>query len=256
MAEHTPQADKNRLLQPVREEESAPLAGADQMHPLLRLGQQVGNAQIARMLAQPGANPQVQRSGGEEDEVQLSRAPQVQRSGGEEDEVQLSRAPQAQRSGGEEDEVQLSRDPHLQRSADGEPLEVGLEGGPVSADTAARIQSKRGGGSPLDAGVRQNMEARLGSTLDDVRLHTDAESAGLNQRLGARAFTTGSDIFFGESGSPSDQGLLAHELTHVVQQRSMSGSGPMTVGPDGDQYEQEANQAASRVTSGPAMSGR
>ena len=213
MAEHTPQADKNRLLQPARDEESAPATRPDQLHPLLRLGQQVGNAQVARMLAQRTA---------EADEAA----------------------------------VQLSRDPNVQRSPSGEPLEVGMEGGPVSADTAARIQSKRGGGSPLSDSVRQTMESTLGSPLDDVRLHTDAESASLNQRLGAKAFTTGSDIFFGASGSPGDQGLLAHELTHVVQQRSMSGSGPLTVGAAGDQYEQEADRMASRVTGGPAAGDR
>ena len=231
MAEHTPQADKNRLLQPVRDEEAAPPAVADQVHPLLRLGQQVGNAQVARMLAQREAAP-------------------------EEELVQPSRDPALQREADEEELVQPSRDPALQRSPAGEPLEVGLEGGPVSADTAARIQSKRGGGSPLSDGMRQTMESSLGSPLDDVRLHTDGESASLNERLGARAFTTGSDIFFGASGSPGDQGLLAHELTHVVQQRSMSGSGPLTVGPDGDQYEQEANQVASQVTGGPAAGDR
>jgi hypothetical protein len=228
MAEHTPQADKNRLLQPARDEEAAQPAGAEQIHPLLRLGQQVGNAQVARMLAQ-------REAADEEELVQAKRDPAIQREAADEEEL-----------------VQAKRDPAIQRSSDGEPLEVGLEGGPVSADTAARIQSKRGGGSPLSDGVRQTMESSLGSPLDDVRLHTDGESASLNERLGARAFTTGSDIFFGASGSPGDQGLLAHELTHVVQQRSMSGSGPLTVGPDGDQYEQEANQVASQVTSGPA----
>jgi hypothetical protein len=249
MAEHTPQADKNRLLQPARDEESAPPAGADQVHPLLRLGQQVGNAQVARMLAQREAAP-------EEELVQPSRDPALQREADDEELVQPSRDPALQREADDEELVQPSRDPLLQRSSAGEPLEVGLEGGPVSADTAARIQSKRGGGSPLSDGMRQTMESSLGSPLNDVRLHTDGESAKLNDRLGARAFTTGSDIFFGASGSPGDQGLLAHELTHVVQQRSMSGSGPMTVGADGDQYEQEANRVASQVASGPAAGDR
>jgi hypothetical protein len=102
-------------------------------------------------------------------------------------------------------------------------------------------------------GTRSTMEASFGADFSGVRLHTDQESSQLNQRLGAAAFTTGNDIFMGSGASSSDQGLLAHELTHVVQQRSMSASGPMTVGPDGDQHEQQANTMASAVASGAAQ---
>lgn len=185
-------------------------------HPLLQLGQQVGNAQVARMLAQRSADPNVQREA-EEEEV-----------------------------------LQASRDSSIQRRSDSEDSpEVGLEGGPVSSETAARIQNKRGGGSPLPDPTRNFMEERFGTDFSDVRVHTDGESAKLNRRVGATAFTTGSDIFFGANGNASDQQLLGHELTHVVQQRSMSASGPMTVGPDGDQHEQEATQMSTQVQSGP-----
>ena len=64
------------------------------------------------------------------------------------------------------------------------------------------------------------------------------------------AFTTGNDIFFGEGASPSDRGLLAHELTHVAQQRGMTGGGPLTVGPADDAYEAEAEARAAAVSSG------
>jgi Domain of unknown function (DUF4157) len=83
-------------------------------------------------------------------------------------------------------------------------------------------------------------------------VHTGADSQQLNRSLGAKAFTTGSDIFFGEGASPADKGLLAHELTHVVQQRDMAGGGPMTVGPAGDAYEAEAEATAAAVSSGAA----
>jgi uncharacterized protein DUF4157 len=84
-----------------------------------------------------------------------------------------------------------------------------------------------------------------------VRVHTDAESDALNQGVSAVAFTTGNDVFFRQGayspGSQEGQALLAHELTHVVQQRSMGSSGPMTVGPAGDSYEQEADTVGAAV---------
>ena len=64
--------------------------------------------------------------------------------------------------------------------------------------------------------------AVLRADFGNVNIHTDSESDGFNQSLDARAFTLGSDVFFrqGEYEPDSDQGkeLLAHELTHVVQQ--------------------------------------
>ncbi len=230
-------------------------ANESAQHPLLQLGQQVGNAQVARMLAQRSADPNLQREAEEEDVLQASRDSSLQREAEEEDVLQASRDSSLQREAEEEEVLQASRDSSLQRRSDGEDSpEVGLEGGPVSSETAARIQTKRGGGSPLGDGVRTSMESQFNADFSDVRVHTDGESAKLNQRLGATAFTTGSDIFFGANGNAGDQQLLGHELTHVVQQRSMSASGPMTVGPDGDQYEQEASQTAEQIKSGPTQS--
>ncbi len=128
---------------------------------------------------------------------------------------------------------------------------VGLEGGPVPPDLARRIHSAVGGGTPLAEQARAPMEAALGADLDGVRVHTGREADSLNRSLGAVAFTTGSDIFFREGayrpGESSGNKLLAHELTHVVQQRSMSASGPMTVGPSDDQYEREADSVSSAL---------
>lgn len=126
--------------------------------------------------------------------------------------------------------------------------EVGLEGGPVSDAVASRINASRGGGAALESGMRASMEQQLGASFEDVRVHTGAESHQLNRSISAQAFTTGSDIFLGAGASPSDHSLMAHELTHVVQQRSMSASGPMTVGPAGDSYERQADAVAAQVT--------
>lgn len=97
--------------------------------------------------------------------------------------------------------------------------EVGLEGGPLSPSTRSSIERLRGGGSPLPAPVRSRMEGAFGADFSDVRVHTGARAAGVNHQLGALAFTSGSDIVLGEGSSVGDQRLLAHELTHVLQNR-------------------------------------
>jgi hypothetical protein len=135
--------------------------------------------------------------------------------------------------------------------------EVGLEGGPISDALSGRIQARKGGGSALDGGTRGSMEQSFGTSFEDVRIHHDSESDALNRSISAKAFTTGSDIFLSQNASPSDSGLMAHELTHVVQQRGMSSSGgQMTVGPAGDSHEQSADSAAAAVASGGAAAQR
>jgi hypothetical protein len=66
------------------------------------------------------------------------------------------------------------------------------------------------------------MESSFGADFSGVRVHADAQSDTLNQSLNARAFTTGQDVFFRQGayspGSSGGRELLAHELTHVVQQ--------------------------------------
>jgi hypothetical protein len=177
-------------------------AGQDATHPLLRLQSQVGNASIARLIAQRQA---------------------------------------------EDEEVQAKHDDER----------VGVEGGPVGPDTASRIQTMRGGGAPLEDGTRANMEASFRTSFDDVRVHADSQSDTLNRRLTARAFTTGSDIFLRGDASPGDSRLMAHELSHVVQQRSMSGGGAMRVGAAGDSHEQHADSVADSVSAaGPNVAQR
>jgi len=63
------------------------------------------------------------------------------------------------------------------------------------------------------------MEGAFGADFSDVRVHTGAQAGAVSQQLGALAFTTGSDIVLGEGSSVGDQRLLAHELTHVLQNR-------------------------------------
>jgi hypothetical protein len=84
------------------------------------------------------------------------------------------------------------------------------------------IQQAKGSGQPLADSVRQPMEKAFGAEFSSVKVHTDTRSDQMNQSIQAKAFTTGQDIFFrgGEYNpeSKSGQELIAHELTHVVQQ--------------------------------------
>lgn len=96
------------------------------------------------------------------------------------------------------------------------------EGVSVTQDVEQGIQQARGGGHNLDHTVRESMEQGFGADFSGVRVHTDAQSDQLNRSIHAQAFTTGQDIFFKQGkynpGSRGGQELLAHELTHVVQQ--------------------------------------
>ena len=85
-----------------------------------------------------------------------------------------------------------------------------------------RLGTAQGGGAPLPAPVRAVMEPRFGADFSGVRLHADTEAAQLNQSLGAKAFTHGADIYLGagaeKPGTQAGDHLLAHELTHTLQQ--------------------------------------
>ena len=129
--------------------------------------------------------------------------------------------------------------------------------GPTEAghDVEQTIQSKRGGGSPLETPVRGQMERAFGADFGGVRVHQDRTSDSLNQTLQARAFTTGQDIFFRQGayqpGTSSGRELIAHELTHVVQQNGdrveKKVQTKMSVSQPGDAYEIEADRMAQSV---------
>ncbi|CAH1385258.1 eCIS core domain-containing protein [Candidatus Nitrotoga sp. M5] len=92
----------------------------------------------------------------------------------------------------------------------------------VTPSISTGIQSLQGGGRPLSKSERNFFEPRFGADFSGVRVHSDARAAGLARSVNARAFTHGNNVVFGSgeysSGSLGGRGLLAHELTHVVQQ--------------------------------------
>jgi len=109
------------------------------------------------------------------------------------------------------------------------------------------IEQARGGGHGMDQHTQARMEHAFGADFSGVRIHTDARADSMSQALSARAFTTGQDVFFRQGeynpGASDGRELLAHELTHVVQQtgglhRAMSVSDP------DDPLEREAEEMA------------
>lgn len=99
----------------------------------------------------------------------------------------------------------------------------GVRGGEVAAPAIVG-QAIAGAGRPLDTASRAWFEPRFGRALDRVRVHTGALAERSAAAIGARAYTVGSDIVFGAGqhvpGSATGRRLLAHELTHVLQQGS------------------------------------
>lgn len=121
---------------------------------------------------------------------------------------------------------------------------------PDDEELEERIRRALPGGHELDPSLRQSLEGRLGADLGAVRVHSGAEADTLARALGARAFTTGSDIFFraGEYDPRRPEGvqLLAHELTHVLQQAGGI-QRSLVVDEPGDPLEQEASRVAREV---------
>jgi hypothetical protein len=127
-----------------------------------------------------------------------------------------------------------------------------LDGGRVHPDVEGAIAAQRGGGSDLDAGIRASVAPTLGDPLTGVRVHTGPDADALAQAVDARAFTVGTDMFFAQGeyrpGSSDGDRLLAHELTHVAQQRDAPTAGPLVVSDAGDTAEREADQVSHELT--------
>lgn len=139
--------------------------------------------------------------------------------------------------------------PAAQRAAD-----ASQGAGPLDPEIGQEIGRARGGGSPLPEPVQADMQTNLGADLSSVRVHTDAKADALSRSVQAEAFTTGTDVFFRSGAytpeSTSGRRLLAHELTHVVQQSSGQVEGGMVSHPD-DAHEVEARAVGDAVASAP-----
>ncbi len=171
-----------------------------------------------QMMAMP--EPQAQRRPSEEEEEELQAKPLA-------DPI----TPLAQRQEDLEEE-ELFAKPRAQRQADPEDEELEEElmrpkqrrdqSYQVESDLEARVDAVRAAGRPLSSSEQEFFEPRFGQDFGEVRIHTDGQAAEVASDLEARAFTVGRDVVFGagEHAPETTEGkrLLAHELTHVVQQ--------------------------------------
>jgi len=152
--------------------------------------------------------------------------------------------------------------PNGRSGADGEPFndacahQAVIQRDAADSSTVAPAPSTLNGsaGHPLDSGTQAFMEPVVGQDLAQVRVHTDTHAGQAAQNLNANAFTTGHDIYFAPGQySPSSStglGLVAHDLTHVVQQSQ--GSVSPGVSQPGDAHEQQAEAVQRAVMSGTA----
>ncbi|QDH80409.1 DUF4157 domain-containing protein [Echinicola soli] len=154
----------------------------------------------------------------------------------------------------EEEELQMQDDEELQKSPaasdDDDPNEGNVQAqsehtNSVIPQLESQIKSSSGG-SPMDTNTQSNMESGFGADFSGVNIHTDSSAVQMSSDLGAQAFTHGNDIYFNEGkynpSSPSGQHLLAHELTHTIQQGSSSavqGKMVQKEGEDGESPEME-----------------
>lgn len=147
---------------------------------------------------------------------------------------------------------------HLQRCVGNGAVQRMIDG----EEKTSVVGTASSGGQPLSEPVRADMEQRLGHDFSDVRVHTDADAHASAQAVNAHAYTTGNSIVFQRGQYDPDSGagqkLLAHELTHVVQQRSGPVDGTPTgqgvkVSDPSDRFEREAAANAERVMAQPPL---
>jgi len=122
------------------------------------------------------------------------------------------------------EDIQKKEDEDIQEQSeeDTEAQKVQMSGGDDASALESNLSNSKGGGSPLSKDTKNEMESGFGTDFSGVRIHNDSNAAQMNKQLGAQAFTNGNDIYFNEGKynptSNSGKHLLAHELTHTVQQ--------------------------------------
>jgi hypothetical protein len=164
--------------------------------------------QVMRRMAQPVNRQSIQRQqASDPEDLQMKSVDNFHTSW-----LQRQQAPE---------EEEIPEDTEVQRSSMVQ-RRPGMGGIAATDDLETSIQQSRGGGQPLADDIKQPMEQAFGADFSSVNIHTDNNSDKLNKSIQARAFTTGQDIFFRQGeyspGSNAGKELLAHELTHVVQQ--------------------------------------
>jgi hypothetical protein len=179
--------------------------------------------------------PLVQRQVGSEEEEEPLQTKLLHRQETEEEEeepiqTKLMQNDQLHRQKGEPEEEEKETVQRQEQKPEKEKDELGnlqpkgnTGSSPnVTPSIASNISSLKGGGQPLTASTRSFFESRFGADFSHVRVHTDSKAAETASSINAKAFTKGRDVVFNSGqyspGTSSGKRLLAHELTHVVQQ--------------------------------------
>jgi hypothetical protein len=191
-------------------------------------GASLGSPQVQTMCADCAEEQGMQRKSAEEEPQEEAPAiskkeeeekPEISKMAAEEEPQE--EAPALSKKEQEEEKPTLQTKPLLMRKTQ--------NGASVGTPAlASQLSSSRGGGQTLPHQTNQEMSQAFGADFSQVRIHTDSRSEEMNQGLSARAFTHGSDIYFNRGeynpGSTAGKTLLAHELTHVVQQNGAKGN--------------------------------
>lgn len=216
---------------PVRQSRLAP--AGNQTHPLLNLQRKIGNQALMRLLAsRTNSNAtapvtlQAKLTVSEPEDVHEQEAERISKQVMRMPESQLQRACECE-GAGDCAKCQTDRN-QSQMPAQVQPQRVDSSGAGGATAPASVNQTLTSAGRPLDPATRAFMEPRFGQDFSHVRVHSDAAAAQSAHDVNAKAYTVGNNIVFG-SGSfapQTDAGrqLIAHELTHVVQQTGASGA--------------------------------
>ncbi|CAN1209968.1 hypothetical protein TUMEXPCC7403_07060 [Tumidithrix helvetica PCC 7403] len=215
------------IVQRYKEKQAAESAAAQPIQAKLAIGavgdkyEQEADSVAAQVVQKINVPESAQRKAMPEEEEELQMKPEIsslQREAMPEEEEELQMQPLSgtiQREAMPEEEEELQMKSVVQRRDT-------LAGGEASENLESSIQSARGSGQSLDPNLQAKMGEAMGADFSGVKVHTDSQSDQLNKSIQAKAFTTGQDVFFRqgeyEPNSRGGQELIAHELTHVVQQ--------------------------------------
>ncbi|NOQ72221.1 MAG: DUF4157 domain-containing protein [Crocinitomix sp.] len=125
--------------------------------------------------------------------------------------------------------------------------------GPPMGDFSSKLNQSKGSGQPMDSATNSFMSSRFGADFSDVKIHTGSDASSMSDSISAKAFTHQNNVYFnqGQYQPNSNEGktLLAHELTHTIQQGSVGQyvQAKLEIGSSNDSFEQEADQMADHV---------
>jgi hypothetical protein len=178
----------------------------------------------SKSLIQPKKEEEIQKKNAvEKVETAQNKPDSVKTESPKHKEPNLAPKPLIQKK--KEEEIQAKEEEEIQAKEDEKELQMsaGTDANPSDgSNLESTLNSSKGGGAPLSGKVKTEMESGIGADFSNVRIHNDSTAAKMNQQLGAQAFATGNNIYFNEGkynpNSTAGKHLLAHELTHTVQQ--------------------------------------